>query len=120
VRALVDPALAALGPLEVLNGVGEVYLGAVDAGLVQGPVQDSPGRPDERTPLLVLLIARLLAEKHHRRIRLSLSEHGRRRALVQVAARARGRVLRQFLPGGHGIRLPGPNVPTPIGAFARG
>jgi hypothetical protein len=94
VRALMDPALAALGPLEVLDGVGEVYLRAVEAGLVQGPVQDPPGRPDERTSLLVLLIAGLLTDEHHRRGRLPLPEHGRRRTLVQVAARARGCALR--------------------------
>src|SRR5579863_1775853 len=54
VRALVDPALAAFGPLEVLDGVSQVDIGAVDAAVAQGPVQDPPGRPDERTSLLVL------------------------------------------------------------------
>jgi hypothetical protein len=82
VRALVDPAPATLGPLEVLDGVGQVDVRAVDAGLPQRPVQDPPGRADERTSLLVLLIAGLLTDEHHRRVRPALPEHGRRRALV--------------------------------------
>jgi hypothetical protein len=60
VRALVDPALAALGPPEVLDGVGQVDVRTVDAGFVQGPVEDVPGRTDERASLLVLLITGLL------------------------------------------------------------
>src|SRR6185437_5532155 len=46
VRALVDPALAPLGPLEVLDRVGHVHVGTVDAGLVQSPVQDPARGPD--------------------------------------------------------------------------
>src|SRR5580704_1112466 len=114
VRALVDPALATRGPLEVLDRVAQVDLRAVDAGLAQRPVQDPPGGPDERTSLLVLLIAGLLTDEHHRPGgRPALPEHGRRRALVQVAARARGRAVRQFLPGGHDTRLPGRQPLTP-------
>jgi len=40
-----DPALAALGPLEVLDRVGQVYVGAVEAGLVQGPSSARPAGP---------------------------------------------------------------------------
>src|SRR5579859_270585 len=46
VRALVDPALAALGPLEVLDGAGQVDVGPVDAAVAQGLV--GPARPARR------------------------------------------------------------------------
>jgi len=64
-RPLVQPALAALDVLEVLDRVGDVGRLAVDAGLGQRPVEDPPGRADER-PALLLLVARLLADERDR------------------------------------------------------
>src|ERR1700751_3125945 len=86
VRTLVDPALAPLGPLEVLNRVGHVHVVAVDAGLVQRPVQDPARGPDERMAPLVFLVTRLLADQRHGRTRPAFAEHRLRRALVQVAS----------------------------------
>src|SRR3954452_11797152 len=47
-RLVVDPAWAASLPFEVLDGVRDVRRLAVDAGLVEGAVEELPGRPDER------------------------------------------------------------------------
>src|SRR5581483_6772619 len=56
--------LPARGPLEVLHHVGDVGLSAVDPGLVEGLVEQAPGRADERLPLAVLAVAGLLADEH--------------------------------------------------------
>src|SRR5919204_451574 len=65
VRLLVDSALPARLPFEVLDGVRDVRGRAVDPGLHEGFVQDPPGGPYERLAGSVLLIARLLAHEHH-------------------------------------------------------
>src|SRR5438067_1853163 len=60
VRLLVDAALPQRLPLEVLDDVRDVGLLPVDARVRHGLVEDAPGRPDERTALLVLLVPGLL------------------------------------------------------------
>src|SRR5687768_9483453 len=52
-RLLVDPALRALAllPLEVLHGVGDVDVAAIDLGRLERAVEQAPGRPDERATL---------------------------------------------------------------------
>ena len=62
-----DPALAALLELEMLDRIGDVGLGAVDPGLLQRLVEDLPRRADERVAGQILLIAGLFADEHHRR-----------------------------------------------------
>ncbi|EJZ06364.1 hypothetical protein MFORT_28189 [Mycolicibacterium fortuitum subsp. fortuitum DSM 46621 = ATCC 6841 = JCM 6387] len=64
---LVDTALAALvgGELEVLHGVGQIELVAVDLGCGQGLVQDTAGRTDEGGSRAVLPVTRLLTDQHH-------------------------------------------------------
>ena len=63
VRLLVDPALAARLPLEVLDGVRDVGP-PVDPGLGHALVEDSPGGADERPSGSILLVAGLLADEH--------------------------------------------------------
>jgi hypothetical protein len=112
VRALVDPALAPLGPLEVLDRVGHVHVGTVDAGLVQRPVQDPARGPDERVALLVLLVARLLTDQRDGNARAAFAEHRLRRPPVQIAPRALRRLIPEFLPASHGRPLPGQQANT--------
>ena len=63
-----DAALALRRPLEVLDHVGDVDLGAVDARRLQRLVEHAAGRSHERPALLVLLVAGLLAHEHHVRL----------------------------------------------------
>ena len=87
-RRLVDAALAARGELEVLDCIGDVDRAAVDAGLLHRPVHHLAGRADEWAADRVLLIARLLADEHRRRVRRTLAEHGLGGRFVQRAALA--------------------------------
>src|SRR5690606_15547793 len=57
-------ALAAVLEAEVLDGVGEVDVRAVDARRLEGVGEHPPGRPDEGLALPVLPVARLLADEH--------------------------------------------------------
>jgi hypothetical protein len=66
VGALVDAALAARLPFEVLHRVRNVGVGALDAALAQRAVQEMAGRADERVALLVLLVSGLLADQGQR------------------------------------------------------
>ena len=56
-----EAQLAFLQETKMFDGVGHVNLPAIDAGLLQRLIQQTPGRSDERLALPVLLIARLLA-----------------------------------------------------------
>src|SRR5262249_48998960 len=58
---LVNTALAAQDVLKVLHRVGDVDPRPVDACLLQGPIENTPGWPHERMAGLVLAVARLLA-----------------------------------------------------------
>ncbi len=78
---------------EVLDGVGDVDLGARDAHLGESLVEHPPGRPDERLSRQVLLITRLLADEERRGAPRTLPQDGLRPGLVQLAAPA--------LLGGH-------------------
>src|SRR5436305_13928928 len=50
-RLRVDAALAPRLPLEVLDRVRDVRCPTIDAGKVEGVVEDAAGRPDERRAL---------------------------------------------------------------------
>src|SRR2546430_4393867 len=62
VRLLMQPPLAAPGPAEMLDGVGEVDTTPVDAGFVEAALQEPSGGADEGFSLQVLLVAGLLAD----------------------------------------------------------
>ena len=57
-----------------------------------------PAGPDERPSGEILLVARLLADEHDRRVERAFAEHRLGRILVEVAARAAARILEQRLP----------------------
>ena len=65
-HASISVALFAAGlPLEMLDRVGDVHGAAVDPGRLQRVVEDASRGPDERCPLLVLLVAGLLTHQRH-------------------------------------------------------
>ncbi|VXC70677.1 hypothetical protein SPHINGO8AM_190046 [Sphingomonas sp. 8AM] len=99
VRLGVDAALAARLKLEVLDRVGDIGLLAGNPGRGEGAVEHLTGRSDERMAGEILLIAGLLTDEHHRRRHRAFAEHGLRRVLVEVAARARGGFVAQRFPG---------------------
>src|SRR5205823_5881803 len=74
-RALVDAALPARRPLEVLDRIRDVHRLAVDAGLLERVVEDAAGGTDERFALEVLAVARLLSDHHDLRAGTALSEY---------------------------------------------
>ena len=64
VRFLVDAALPARLPFEVLHRVGDVNLIAIDSRFFQRPVENFSSRADERSTSEILLIPRLFAQEH--------------------------------------------------------
>ncbi len=78
-------ALAARLELEMLDCVGHVDALAVNAGLGEGAVEHLSGRTDERLALQVFLIARLLADKHHRCVRGPFAKDGLGCVLIERA-----------------------------------
>src|SRR5205807_9324739 len=93
VRLVVDAALAARLPLEVLDGVRDVDAAAVDAGGGERLVKDAPCRPDEGTAREILPVARLLADEHQLRTRRAFAEDGLRRVPPELAGAAVGGVV---------------------------
>ena len=117
VGALVDAALAAGLPFEVLDRVGDVGVGTLDAALAQGAIQEVAGRADERVALLVLLVPGLLADQGQERVRAALAEHGRGRPLVQVTACAGCGFLASFSSVVTSAADPRPAQPYPWSAL---
>ena len=89
-RGLVQPALGAgvARPLEVLDGIGDVDIVAVDSRDVECVIEQTARGTNEGSSLLVLLIARLLTNSDDARRTRTLAEHGLRAHLPQVAAPA--------------------------------
>ena len=96
-RVLVQATLAALFEFEMLDGVGHVDFAAVEARGGKRFVEQASGRPDERPPLQIFLIARHLADEDDLGISRSFAEDGLRGVLEEVAALAMsGRVAKRF------------------------
>ena len=85
---LCSAPLAARLVLEVLHGVGDVDVRAVDARRLERAVEHLARGADEGAPGKILLVARLLADQHQGRIGRAFAEHGLGGVLVKVAARA--------------------------------
>jgi hypothetical protein len=79
-RLLVDAALAALLELEVLDGIGDVDAVALDASFRHRPVEELAGGSNEGFPLVVFLVARLLANEGDRGADWTFAQHCTRRA----------------------------------------
>ena len=71
--------------------------------LSERSVEHLAGRPDEGAAGKVLLIARLLADQHQRRIGRAFAEHGLGRILVEMAAGAIARLCGERLQRALGI-----------------
>jgi hypothetical protein len=74
----VDAPLAAQLELEVAHRIGHVDRLARHAQLLQGAVEQLAGRSDEGPAAQVFLLARLLADAHHRRLERPFAGHGLR------------------------------------------
>src|SRR5437867_3103574 len=109
-RRLVDPALATLLELEVLDRVGDVELLARQTRFGECPIEHLARRPDERGALEIFLVARLLADEHDARVGRAAAEHGLGRVAVEIAAlatRRRRLELGEAGAGGNERRGPG-------------
>jgi hypothetical protein len=92
----VEAALSATRlPLEVLDGVRDVGIAAVDPRLIERAIEDPPSRPDERLACAILLVARLLAHQHHVRATRTGAEDGLRPEAPQAAGAAARRGFAQ-------------------------
>ena len=69
VRLLVQPPLAALLELEMLDRIGDENLAPVDTRIGKRAVEDAARRPDEWLAGAILLVTRLLAHQHQPRAR---------------------------------------------------
>src|SRR6267143_2738152 len=76
VGLLMQPSLALGLPLEVLDGVGHVHLGAIDAGRLERLIQHPAGGSDEGLALPILAVAGLLADEHRSRLFGPFTEDG--------------------------------------------
>src|ERR1700730_10539329 len=83
-----NPALPAFLELKVFDGIGDIYLRSINPRLRQRAIQQSPRGSHERTPHLVLLIARLFADKNDRRRSRPLASHRPCGSSIQVATTA--------------------------------
>src|SRR4029078_11592078 len=88
IRPLMQTPLAARFKLEMLDGIGHENRIALDAGVFQCLRKHAAARTDTWPPLLVVLIAGLLANHHDSRPRRSFARHRLCRMLVEWTARA--------------------------------
>ena len=98
-----DAAGAALFIFEMLDRVGDIGAGAIDAGGGERAIEQLPGGADERAAGQILLIAGLFADEHQPRIGRPLAEHGLRGGGMERAARAAHGFLAQCFPPDPGI-----------------
>jgi len=82
-RLLVDAALSALLELEVLDGIGDVDVASVEAGVRHRPLQELAGGAHERPALPVFLVAGLLADEGDRSADRAFAQDRTRRARHQ-------------------------------------
>lgn len=83
---LVNAALAPRLPLEVLDGICNVDLIPVEAGLLQTLIQKPTCGAYERPPFAVFAIAGLLAQEDHSSLSRALAEYSLGCLLIQRAA----------------------------------
>jgi hypothetical protein len=90
---VVEPSFAArIGfPFEVFDGVGEIEVVAVEAGFLQGFVEQLPGGADEGATLEVLAVAGLFADEHDAGVAGAFASDGLGRAFPEGAEERRFR-----------------------------
>jgi hypothetical protein len=116
IRFLVNPPLAARLPLEVLDHVRDVDVGAIDARLDERLVEQRAGGANERPAGEVLFVARLLADEHHLRRLLSLAEDGLRPDPPEITPLAIGGLESQLVDRrpGHDVGENATDEPTQV------
>src|SRR6185437_2540817 len=87
---LMNAALAARLPLEVLDDVCHINVIAVDTCGLQCLVEHSAGGPNKRAALNIFFVAGLLSHHEYSRVRVPFAKNSLRAALPQVAAFANG------------------------------
>src|SRR4029453_6506538 len=75
-------------PLEVLDGIGQIDMTGIEAGLSQHLPQQAASRPDETPALKVFPVSRPFADQEDLRPRRPFAKDRLRRALIEVAALA--------------------------------
>ena len=90
VRLLVDPALAARLPLEVLHRVRQIHPGRISAGFDDGLAQEAAGWPDERFALRVFVGTGAFADKQPLGVLIADPKHGFIAPFVQRTGDAGG------------------------------
>ena len=83
-----DTPFAAPLPFEVLDGVRDVNVVALDPRLLECAIEKFAGRPDKWFSGQVFLISRLFAQEHKPHVFRSFAEDGLGRAFVNMARRA--------------------------------
>src|SRR5947209_1288292 len=86
-----DASLAARLPFEVFDRISHVRFGSLNASLCQGAVEQLARGTDERLPLDVFFVPRLLSDKHDASALRAFSKNRLRTPQVQVASFARMR-----------------------------
>src|SRR5438132_1267168 len=95
IRLLVQAALTLRLPFEVLDGVRDIDMPAVDARLLERLVEHASRGADERLSFPVLAIARLLSDEHGLGVFGALAENGLRTGFVEVTGATAGGRLAQ-------------------------
>src|ERR1700687_158661 len=67
---LMNAKFAARLPFEVLHGIGDIDFAAIDVGLFQTFIEQSPRRTDKGSSLFVFLVSWLFADHHDGNFRL--------------------------------------------------
>lgn len=90
IRFGVQPALAALLKLEMLDRIGNIATRSVDACLVKALVQQQSSGADKRPAGDIFTISRLFTNEDNRRALCAFPEHQLRCRFVEVATMAAG------------------------------
>jgi len=80
-----EPPFASLFKLEMLDGIGDITLRAIDVCFLQARVEQPAGGADKWMALQVFVIAGLFADKHDARIVSALAKNQLGGILVKIA-----------------------------------
>lgn len=85
VGARMEPPFASLFKLEMLDGVGDITLRAIEVRFLQARIEQPAGGADKWMALQVFFIAGLFADKHDTRIVSALAKNQLGGILVKIA-----------------------------------
>src|SRR5581483_7402218 len=96
------------------HGVGDPDVLPAHPDLLEHPVEQLPGGPDERFTLLVLVVPRALPDEHQVRVRVARAVDDLGPALREPAPRARRRLERRLLERPHPVSPTAGAPGTPV------